>query len=650
MQSFLESNYGIATRSDGHVLPQPVAPVKRTLCEEHKSVYDIIASSSVHTMFLKLINFAGLKSTLSCVNTHTVFAPNDNAFREISIGTIGDSVSSVMHNGVEITMERLRHLILHHVVEGSFCSKKLATVDSLMSDAGHRICVTRMSGNIFVNMTGRDIREAAIVIKADIKALNKSIVHVIDRLLLDPKSAIEPISRSVYEIICQNPHLKIFKSLIDAAELQTTLGDCGTKVTVFAPSDCSFEKVTKAHPGCLEVLLRNKEELQGVILAHVVKGQYFTTQLQNRQVLPTLDTRTLQIRRCDNHMYIVAEGASFESKTAVQLLPAVIHADLIGNNGVVNVVDRVISVNKKSVFHTLKSNGHFQILTCLLEEAGLHNTLDDCLAKFTVFAPLDETVLKCITKAEMMHLKSQPEVLKKFLLSHVLGVRALSNEIPDEVPLETLSGKNIIADVHRDGRYVHLQGSTAPHSKIVQANIIAYNGVIHAIQCPLLMGCAVKKPCVPCVEHTPPCAHPKKECADNGTETGKIVVPVLEIEYVEVENDSSERRDLSPLPRSAPMMSITPLVLAVSTTESPTPSVASTPSSSSYSTPMSAYRRALSPRSGRSSVKSGQLTSDIITTGNLHGETYRQPDGSFKYYINSVEVPKERYDSVNWLE
>lgn len=658
-------------QTSGEVLPssrhrqnqlQARAPTRHVLCEDKKNLYELISSSKEHTNFKILIDLAGLSDLFKCDGMRTVFAPNNNAFRELTIGTITDSTISVVHEGIEVTVDRLRHLILHHVIGATVSSETLKHTGELMSESGHPIVVSCRGSSIYVNMTGRDWRKAARVVKADVSASN-GIIHVIDEILLDPKHLITPLTETVYDIICRSPCHTTLKKLINAAKIQANLGDCGNRVTFFAPTDAAFARLglTQAQ---ISSLVTNEDLLQGILLAHVANGEYRTTELAHGQRLETQDTRGLQIRRCRSALYIVADGADPNKADSI---PAVTKPDLLAVNGVVHVVDRVIKVNKRSVYHELQYQGKYKILLRLIDAAGLHEALDDCTKNYTVFAPCDEA-FGCLPSAAIDHLLANPEMLKDVLLSHVLGARVFSNELPLDHAIPTLSGKNLVAEERNDRLWVYLQGSDSEHSLVRCVDIVAYNGVIHGIKPILLLRGQRKAALPPCVQHTPPCARPKEECgkahphpAHEVEEPHRHLIVQAGITAVEVDDVEVDHRPLSPLPRGSTL--VVPLTPVESSSSLETSSSLgssralspSRPTRSSYLSSrraLSPSRRALSPSRGlmASSVglPQGEVLSEITNAEGQTGKVVRYPSGQVSYFLDGEEVSPCAFGAVNW--
>ncbi len=119
---------------------------------------------------LKALETTGLMELLEGKGPITLFAPTDDAFAKLPKG------SSVLTD-----KERLRTLLLYHMVEGQCLSTHLRRLKSgsLLNTLlkGKRLTVTQREGHLFVN--------GAKVVRPNLLA-NNAVIHVIDKVLLPP--------------------------------------------------------------------------------------------------------------------------------------------------------------------------------------------------------------------------------------------------------------------------------------------------------------------------------------------------------------------------------------------------------------------------------------------------------------------------------
>ena len=110
---------------------------------------------------------------------------------------------------------------------------------------------------------------------------------------------------------------------VDAAGLRGALESPGP-FTVFAPVDDAFAALP---PGTVQTLVDNVPQLARILKFHVLSGAYMREQLIDQPEWQSLEGAPVAIRRSE----------PFEVKNAT-----VVSADIICDNGVVHVIDRVI--------------------------------------------------------------------------------------------------------------------------------------------------------------------------------------------------------------------------------------------------------------------------------------------------------------------
>ena len=129
-----------------------------------------------------------------------------------------------------------------------------------------------------------------------------------------------------------------------------------------------------------------------------------------------------------------------------------------------------LAVQAKDIVETAVAAGQFKTLATALQAAGLVDTLKGT-GPFTVFAPTDEAFAK-IPKDQLDALLKDKAKLTQVLTYHVVA------------------GKVMAADV-KAGKVKSVQGSdltlataggvTVDGAKVVKADVVASNGVIHVI-------------------------------------------------------------------------------------------------------------------------------------------------------------------------
>jgi uncharacterized surface protein with fasciclin (FAS1) repeats len=132
---------------------------------------------------------------------------------------------------------------------------------------------------------------------------------------------------------------------------------------------------------------------------------------------------------------------------------------------------------KQAIFPLAEAAG-FKTLTAAVKAAGLQETLT-VKGPFTVFAPTDEAFAK-LPAGTVEGLLANPEKLKKVLLFHVVAGDVRAADVVKLKSADTLNGGKLAIDA-TDG--VKVSGA-----KVIKADIVASNGVVHVIDTVLVPG------------------------------------------------------------------------------------------------------------------------------------------------------------------
>jgi uncharacterized surface protein with fasciclin (FAS1) repeats len=116
--------------------------------------------------------------------------------------------------------------------------------------------------------------------------------------------------------------------------------------------------------------------------------------------------------------------------------------------------------------------GQFKTLTSLLQQTGLDKTLAES-GPYTVFAPTDEAFAK-VPKKTLDSLAANPDQLKAVLLYHVADGEVKAADVATTSSVATLNGASL--PIKADDSVVRVGGA-----KVIEADVMATNGVIHVI-------------------------------------------------------------------------------------------------------------------------------------------------------------------------
>ena len=133
--------------------------------------------------------------------------------------------------------------------------------------------------------------------------------------------------------------LSILAALVKAAELVDTLASPGP-FTVFAPTDAAFAKLP---PGEIDLLFKpeNRRKLNAFATYHILAGQLTTSDIRKRVqanqghlTLRTVEGDTIDVDDSGEQLQIVDSQGTHAAVTI---------SDLLQSNGVIHVMDSVLS-------------------------------------------------------------------------------------------------------------------------------------------------------------------------------------------------------------------------------------------------------------------------------------------------------------------
>ena len=134
-----------------------------------------------------------------------------------------------------------------------------------------------------------------------------------------------------------------------------------------------------------------------------------------------------------------------------------------------------LAVQAKDIVDTAVAAGSFKTLATALQAAGLVDTLKG-KGPFTVFAPTDEAFAK-LPKADLDALLKDKAKLTAVLTYHVVGGQVMAKDVKSG-KVKSVQGTELTLGT--------AGGVTVDSAKVIKADIVADNGVIHVIDSVLI--------------------------------------------------------------------------------------------------------------------------------------------------------------------
>uniref|UniRef100_A0A8C8A184 Periostin n=1 Tax=Oryzias sinensis TaxID=183150 RepID=A0A8C8A184_9TELE len=234
--------------------------------------------------------------------------------------------------------------------------------------------------------------------------------------------------------------------------------------TFFAPSNEAWELLDE---DVRNALVSNVNiELYNALHYHMANKRLLTKDLKNGMTI------TSMYNDLDLHINHYSNGVVTVNCARI------ISGNQIATNGVVHVIDRVISAIGNSMQDVIEVEDDLTTLSDLAQTSGLLEKLGQP-GHYTLFAPTNDAFDK-LGSDVLERLQSDKEVLKALLSFHLLDSVQCSEAIMVGSSYETLEGNNI--EIGCDGDSLTVNGV----KMVLKKDIVTKNGVIHLIDQVLL--------------------------------------------------------------------------------------------------------------------------------------------------------------------
>merc|ERR1712073_29222 len=263
-----------------------------------KDVVDVALGACSFTTLVKIVSDLGLAPTLKGVDSVTILAPSDEAFKKLPEGTLES-----------LTTEQAKAIVSRHVVAGA-----TVMAGDVETFGGEEVgLVKTANGGVQVAYNGQTVN----VVTADVTGSN-GVIHVIDEVIL---------GKDVVDVAVGAGTFTTLVKIVSDLELVPTLKQVDS-VTIFAPSDEAFAKLPE---GTLESL--PTEQAKAIVSRHVVAGATVMAADVATGDVETFGSEEVGLVKTANGGVQVAYNGQTVN---------VVTADVKGSNGVIHVIDEVI--------------------------------------------------------------------------------------------------------------------------------------------------------------------------------------------------------------------------------------------------------------------------------------------------------------------
>jgi uncharacterized surface protein with fasciclin (FAS1) repeats len=272
----------------------------------------------------------------------------------------------------------------------------------------------------------------------------------------DTENSVPAPVPNIAQIVSQSPNFSTLNAAVAKAGLGNALATT-QNITVFAPDNAAF-----AASGITSVDGFTSAQLQSILLYHVFGQKVGSAAVPVSDTLNTLNTENIYASRNVNGVF--TNGWKVKQ------------ADILGSNGVIHVIERVLIPPSKTIAALAIEDTTLSILASAINKLGLLPVMGGP-GKFTVFAPTNQA----FRDAGLADISLIPNViLEPIVKYHVIGTNIFASDLVNGGTATSLQGGTVTVNA-TPAANVKITTSAQPVSPIIAANIVATNGVIHKI-------------------------------------------------------------------------------------------------------------------------------------------------------------------------
>uniref|UniRef100_A0A8C8ITY8 Periostin n=1 Tax=Oncorhynchus tshawytscha TaxID=74940 RepID=A0A8C8ITY8_ONCTS len=229
--------------------------------------------------------------------------------------------------------------------------------------------------------------------------------------------------------------------------------------TFFAPSNDAWDLLDEVMRSAL--VSNVNIELYNALHYHMANKRLLTKDLKNGLVVDSMYN--------DLGLYINHYSNGIVTVNCARI----IHGNQVATNGVVHIIDRVITAVGNTIQDVIEVNDDLTTLSDVALASGLLDKLGQP-GQYTLFAPTNDAFAK-LDSDVLQRLMGDKGVLQALLNFHMLNSVQCSEGIMSGQTFETLEGHNI--EIGCDGDSLTVNGI----KMVLKKDIVTANGVIHLI-------------------------------------------------------------------------------------------------------------------------------------------------------------------------
>jgi uncharacterized surface protein with fasciclin (FAS1) repeats len=284
-----------------------------------------------------------------------------------------------------------------------------------------------------------------------------------------------PQPKSMSDVLLEENDLGILRAAIKHAGLEDAFKT--SSLTLFAPSDEGFKASGYADAAAITAL--PPEQVRALITNHVLTSKLATESmpLGQNNPLKMMSGARLFLSNIDGTPYLnQAKGTK---------------SNLVGTNGVIHIINRVIPIPSQSLAQIIKNTPDFSLFRqaarrALLSEPRLAIFYSDTLntgpvdPAYTMFIPTNQAMIAAkLSQGEIS--AASPINLARIVSYHIALSRYFSTFLPNGSLNMFDASYTTNVENKTTGLKITGRGNPTPPANITKTDITATNGVIHTI-------------------------------------------------------------------------------------------------------------------------------------------------------------------------
>lgn len=283
--------------------------------------------------------------------------------------------------------------------------------------------------------------------------------------------------RTITDIVQSDSRFTILRAAVSKAGLADALR--AGSLTVFAPTDAAFQ----ASNITLDMV---NNTLTAAQLTPILQYHVLNSRVPSANIPVAVNTAQATLLATNGTVYITKTSSGSVSVNGKNVTTA----DVAADNGVIHIIDGVLMPPTGDVVATVSTNpASYSLLVAAVTRAGtpIQSALQSTTAA-TILAPTNEAFIAAGLSATAIQ-NADPATLQRVLAYHVIPGRVFSTQVPNGA-VTTLLGATptLTAATSSTGVTFTGAGNANVPARVVEANILTTNAVIHRIDRVLLPG------------------------------------------------------------------------------------------------------------------------------------------------------------------